>query len=194
MIMLDLRKRIFIIISLTVGLILALLLGYLFLSPAGLMESGKQILKSVSIKPSTSDLEEFGSAQTQTTSVEVFVMPEFSQEIYAKQVARLFVERFASYSNQNDNAHLSDALVLATKKMSLWLEKQKIEASQNYEGVTTRVLVSEIVELTATEAVVSVATQQEIKKDNKIEIKQRSGRVELVMVGDDWRVNGFFWD
>jgi len=191
--MLTLRQRIFIVISVIVALILVILLWYLFV-PSETKEQVGQIFKS-----DKEVTEEAGSAGLTTGGEplqipEVLTPPKFSQEVYVKQVARLFVERFASYSNQNDNQHIDDALALATKKMAKWLKTQKVETSLEYQGVSTKVIASSVEEISDNEAVVVVSTQQQVKKGNTVEVKQRSGRVELIKIVEDWKVNGFFWD
>lgn len=115
-------------------------------------------------------------------------------ETYLKQLARIFVERFSSYSNQNENQHIEDVLSLATVSMQRWLVTQRIDRSNNYEGVTARVIASFVEDFNEESAVVVIEVQQVLKDNVSEKTEQRSGRVNLEKVNDEWKVSGFFWD
>ncbi len=116
------------------------------------------------------------------------------EEIYVKQLSKIFVERFGSYSNQNDNKHIEDALALSTETMARWLQTQTIEEGQEYLGVTTNVISTSVTEITENDAEVSVGAQVRTSAALGVETSYRTGRVELVRVGNDWKIDGLYWD
>jgi len=195
--MMDLRKRIFIITSVVVGIFIVAILLYLFFSrPTAdqtvLDNQNSQQVDNVSnntagVNGGTISNNPNGQPNTPTTPVD-------PDELYTKQLSRIFVERFASYSNQNDNANLETILPLSTDKMARWLKTQFKTDSTDYSGVTTKVIVSSVLDLTDSTAVVKIEAQQIISTVDTQEKLQRSGKVNLLKVNGEWKVDGFFWD
>lgn len=189
--MITLRQRIFITISVVVGLLIVFLLLYYFVFKTE--SRPRQILDSfLGVSSPTSD--ETGSTSGQDAENIIPVFGEYSPEVYAKQLARIFVERFATFSNQNNNQHIEDVWEMSTPLMQKWLETQKLSPALIYQGQTTRVIASRTLSFTNNEVVVLVETQQELEQNNEKQVVQRSGRVELVKVGEDWKVDGFYWN
>jgi len=188
--MLTLRQRIFAYTGIIVGLIIVLILGYLFTKNTGgvrdfVIDKSAEILN---INNTTKN--------TQISTTTVIVVPKadpLTPEIYTKQLARIFVERFASFSNQNDNLHITEVMPLCTKTMIAWLKTQNLENSLDYSGVTTRVIASKVTKITENIATVEIETQQTVEnKTGKQEI-QKSGRVELLKEDGEWKVDGLYW-
>ncbi|OGH72798.1 MAG: hypothetical protein A2921_03220 [Candidatus Magasanikbacteria bacterium RIFCSPLOWO2_01_FULL_43_20b] len=199
--MLDLRKRIFIILSLGIGFILAFtLLFYFVLNKKKAVEvaaplTGETTAEATAALPGGSSAPAGGGAVLPPAKEpEVFVPVEKSREIYAKQIARLFVERFTTFSNQNDNTHIDDVLILATSPMGKWIETQKIKTAAEYQGVTTKVIAASLSNISDNSASVKVDTQQIKSNADKQETAYRSGTVDLVDAGGEWKVGGFYWD
>ena len=113
---------------------------------------------------------------------------------YILQVTRTFVERFASYSNQNDNRHIEDALLLATPQMRTWVESQETIYDAAYAGVIARVIAASLEEKTDASAQVQVQVQEVQRTDTEETIQYRTGTVQLVRQGSEWKVNGLFWE
>ncbi|MBU0661021.1 hypothetical protein KKG22_02465 [Patescibacteria group bacterium] len=188
--MLDLRKRLFIIISVVIGIILVFILFYLFqkrepvvvdVLPDTIVDEGEPVV----------DLN-----QTRAVQQEVVVPPltEDMGERYVRQVSRIFVERFASESTQNDNRHIDDVLPMVMPAMAAWLETQREVNTREYEGVSTQVIASQLQEMDESTAIVIVNTQQIKESMDEQEITQKDGRVELVKVNGEWKIDGFYWD
>ena len=120
------------------------------------------------------------------------------EELYTKQLAKIFTERFNTYSNQNDNVHIEEVESLVTESMYDWIETNKMKYSENYEGVTSQVLSTEVLEFDEEKSVVLLGVKQNIQKeiegvlDAETEIKD--ARVELVKENGSWLVDGFFWE
>lgn len=188
--MLTLRQRIFAISGIVVGLVLAfILVSFIRNRPDKVETPDTASVESPRVESSR-------ARATERPPVEPVVYPPGEQVI--RQTARMFVERFASFSNQNDNAHIEDAMALATPRMQRWLETQQVELSREYSGMTTQVLAMEISNESEVAARVEVSTQQSVSKlENGLvssKMQQRKGRVELTKVGNDWEVDGFFWE
>lgn len=116
------------------------------------------------------------------------------EDVYLKQLARIFVERFGSYSNQNDNQHIADVLPLATARMQAYLESQTLDAERVYAGVTTKVVASRITEKSGNTAMVAVDVQRIIRENGGERTEYVSGKVVLKNVNDEWKVDGLFWE
>lgn len=187
--MLTLRQRIFAISGIVVGLVLAFILVSFIRN-----RSAQEEVPTDTARVETGDVAPAPATQARAP-VEPVVYPPSEQVI--RQTARMFVERFASFSNQNDNAHIDDAMALATPRMREWLTTQQVELSREYSGMTTQVLAMELSATSDVAARVEVSTQQNVSKlENGLvssKMQQRKGRVELIKVGNDWKVDGFFW-
>jgi len=190
--MLDFRKKIFIIIGLVVLIIITVVLFLLFRKPKAITNTGTlsqtvtETQTQPAVQPGTPAVKPAEAAKPKAPAVP-------PAEFYAKQLAEIFVERFLSYSNQNNNQHIYDVLGLCTEKMASWVSKQLIQPGVDYQGVNTTVVASSVKESTASKAVISIGVQRVWEgRENKTEYKD--GRVELVKVGDSWKVDGLYFD
>jgi len=191
--MLDLRQRIFIIIGLVAGLILALAL---LISggrdkdagPAGGVVATTPVAEA-GLPPGV--LREPPAGATPGAAPAVSYDPD---EVYAAQVARIFVERFGSYSNQNDNQHIADAMVMATDRMAAWLETQTLAPGVVYSGVITKVVASSVTKRETDRVEVTIDVQQVSEGEGAGGVTDKSGRVELLKVGNEWKVDGLYWE
>lgn len=201
--MINRKKRLFVFISIAIALLLAGILFYFFVNKNNPSQSDENTssddqvetnTNTVDNNPTTSPVAITG--EEGNTNTEPNIDTKTDSRVRAKQIARIFVERFASYSSQNDNFHIETTLPMVTDNMSDWVEKQKVEQENNYSGVTTNVIVTSVSEINEDDsATVQVNTQQIINKsDSSQEKKQKSGRVELIWENEDWKVDGFFWD
>src|SRR3989338_3445329 len=186
----TLRQRIFIAIGLIAGLILAIVL-YVYVLRGRASELA-------TVAPTSTQATAQAPVAAQPAQLPVPRLPELSdeerEEMYVKQTARIFVERFGSYSNQNNNRHIDGVLSLSTPTMQAWLETQRLPQGETYYCVTTAVIASRIESRTATSAAVHVDVQQAITENGDERVEQKSGRVELEKIGEQWLVDGFFWN
>lgn len=185
----SLRKRIFIIISVLVGFVAVFAMIFLLFN-----RNKEPEAIDVSNDETVDETGQQGEVTNTGTPAQPESFPNNSAEVYAKQVTRIFVERFNSYSNQNDNQHIDDVLSMTTPVMASWLETQRLDESRDYRGVTTMVVASRVLSLSDSNAMVEVDTQQIVEENGGAETIQKSGRVELVKSGEDWKVDGFYWD
>lgn len=189
--MLTLRQRVFIIIGLISGLIIAFLLIYylVFQKPAN-EQTPSGVIPSEEINFNISGQSGSGS----TTVTPVVENKPVDMSIYAKQVAKIFVERFATYSNQNNNQNIDDVLSMSTPVMARWLETQRKDFVSEYIGVNTVVVASRVLNGDESKATVEVDVQQENMTNNGVQVQQKTGRVDLVMENNDWKIDGFYWN
>jgi len=134
------------------------------------------------------------SEQATTNVPEPIELPEVDPSIYSVQVAKIFVERFSTYSTQNGNQHIRDVLPMATPVMERWIKTQEVEQSKEYSGVSTRVVTNELISIDGDSAVVKIDVQQIVSNNSGTTIEDKTGRVELVWIDGDWKVDGFFWE
>lgn len=118
--------------------------------------------------------------------------PEASEETYVRQLAVIFVERFQSFSNQNDNTHIEDAIALSTPRMTAWLRGQIQAQHEAYAGQTTTVVASSVKEFAPPRAVVAIEVQMDVS--GEAAAKYRSGQVELLKDGETWKVDALYWE
>ncbi|HAZ28866.1 MAG TPA: hypothetical protein DCY48_03785 [Candidatus Magasanikbacteria bacterium] len=198
--MLDLRQRIFIAIGLTAGFIAAVVLLYIwvFQSPENEGNGPDSVSNAGPAAPLSQSPASSGPSAPQTGPVPQNPgqpVEAGNKDAYlVKNVARVFVERFASYSNQNNNSHIDDVLILATPKMGEWIQTQALTQANAYEGMTTVVISLVIETLEDDTAEVGVEAQQMKESSENEETTYRSGTVTLAKEVGQWKVSGFFWD
>jgi hypothetical protein len=183
--MFDLRKKLLIGISIVVGILIVIILGTMFFS-----DSNKEQKKPVVTE--TQDIDDTDDYVEKETVLSGAPAPEDSGELYARQSARLFVERFLSYSNQNNNQHIEDVQDFATARMQRWMETQKIDGTGDYAGTTTKVIYSNVTTISATAATVEIGIQQIYQAMDGTDINTKEGRVEMIKNGNSWLVDGLF--
>lgn len=193
----TLRQRVFIISGIIVALVLVVLLGVFF---AGREYNASQTDTSreddVTVIPNelvADTSNPLPVVQKDTTTEPVF-STEPQRDRLARQIAGIVVERFQSYSSNNDNVHLASIEQFVTPRMWGWVQTQTQEQQELYQGVTTEVIASRVEAIDETSATVFVDVQQVSVDENGQQTAQRTGRVELTADGDGWLVAGFFWE
>lgn len=197
----TLRTRIFIIGGLVIGLLLSVGLSlYLFRDKNkknNLFAPTQNVTDKEAVKPSEeSPYKNNNNVGPQNKVIEsIAVTNQTLDEVYVKQLAALFVERFDTYSNRNGNAHIEDAIVLSTYEMASWLNSQKITQEGPYRGVTTKVLASDVITLLKEKARVTIGAEETVYQTGAPEIsKFRTGLVDLIKIDKEWKVSGFHWE
>jgi hypothetical protein len=182
----DIRKRILVIASIVIGVVLALVLFILVIRDRGL--SPKSAPNTPETNTGTPAVK--NSPKPNAKTVEPVGEPE---EIYLRQLARIFVERFGSFSNQNDNQHIVDALALSTKRMQSYIQSKEISFNSSYEGVTTIVVASHVVKRNQTTATVTVDVQRIVRTLGTEKTEYQTGTVGFSKEGGEWKVGSLFW-
>lgn len=190
----DLRKRLFIMVSVAVAIVIVLTIFFIV----------RNRNRNLPTPEKETTFTEFPAVETEEENFVATPLPIFADqpaptksespdEQYVQQIAKIFVERANSYSNQNNNRHIDDVESLATSRMMSYLKTQALEQDESYAGVTTRVIASSVSSLSATNAEVKLGVQQYFAGEGAPEPAYKSGRVSLLFVGGDWKVNGVFW-
>lgn len=116
-------------------------------------------------------------------------------QLRAQQLARVFVERFGTYSNQNNNSHIESVLPMSTQEMQQWIKSQTVDQKQDYQGQTTNVISTSLSEIDKEqgEATVMVQVRQISQTTSGQSNKQREAKVELIQQDNSWLVDGLYW-
>lgn len=202
------NKRVIAILIIVVGAILVgLIIYFTFFYNFG----GKQVEKTTQENTPTTTVEvlppsklntnvkantdENKNNQTNTASVS---LPAANAEVVAKN----FVERFGSWSNQSNEDYLSGLRLISTKSMQTELEIKAAEIDKNrgdyskYMGVTSQAVASKTVfidEKTG-KATVDIEVKETSESDgNKQSVVNKKIRLELVKLGKAWKVNAYSW-
>lgn len=191
--MITLRQRIFIVLSVIVLIILAitilLLVRYNKIhkgqtttsTPGG--ASNEIVLPPVGQTPA--NIPEGATSKPLTT--------EEAQKNAAKQMAKIFMERYGSYSTDNAYANIDSVKNLVTSNLWNQLSSQ-VKANQttaNFVGVTSKAIVSEIDDWDNDGAKIAVGVSRQEKRNGQITTSFSNYSVEMKKVNDSWLVDSF---
>ncbi len=183
----TLRKRLFIIL----GIIAAMILVILLLFFAFNKRNGEASTPAPT--QNTPPLVGEGGGVSTPPPTQSPVPVGDPEEIYLKQLSRIFVERYGSFSNQNDNAHIVDILRLGTARMQEYLNGKRQTFDTAYHGMTTHVVASRILDKSAVSASVRVDVQRIVSEGAAQKTEYDSAKVALVKEGNEWKVDGVYW-
>ncbi|MBI4098476.1 MAG: hypothetical protein HY437_00390 [Candidatus Magasanikbacteria bacterium] len=134
---------------------------------------------------------------TGTSSDGVVVPPKDFDKQAVESLARLFVERIGSYSNQSNFQNLDDVAGLMTPRARTWADglKKTQDTSAGYRGVTTKALTAETIDWKPREtARVRIATQRQEERDSAApQLQYQDAEVRLVFQDDSWLVDEIVW-
>ena len=181
------RRKLAILFSLLLAVIL-LILWWLFRA------QGPGPAAQPVVTPSAQEPIAPGSPESQTPEVAARV-----QSSGAQTVAKVFVERYGSFSNEAQFANIRDVIALATPSYAATLQAQADAGvpSAEYYGVTTRVisLTTEAMDDVAGTARFTVNAQRTEAKGSaqNVTTKYQEIEVSLEKVGTDWKISGAAW-
>lgn len=193
--MMTARKKILIIGGIFIGVLIVLLLVVL------LTNRNRDI--NAPDNPNISDTTDDTSANGGSTVPaplpaepgNVLAERTVAERVGAKQAARIFIEQFGTYSNQNDNEHIALAQALATPSMQQWIVTNNVEQGGAFIGVTTEVLASSIAELTDSDAEILVQVREIRQTQSGVDTSIKNGRVLLTLSSEGiWLVNALYYD
>ncbi len=114
----------------------------------------------------------------------------------AVQLAKVFVERYGTYSTDNNFQNIKEVATLVTE--SLW---SKISApmsfkstSQSFVGVTTKVISMDLTSWSDTKATVELKTTRTEEKNGAVSTRYQNATVEMVKIGGVWLVDKLTWN
>ena len=196
--MLPLRTRIFILISLAVFAVLALAIFLTVLNKkkteveeTGKLPEGGGVVKTVVLSDGKTIV---------TNPIEQGLTPKKPTTLEAEknsviQLARIFVERYNSYSSESDFQNLFEVKGLVTEQ--LWQRISgpigRTAATGTFAGITTQVFSSQFD--VWKEAAASVKLVAKIEEDKNGTVTERSATVivELSKHQGQWLVEKFTW-
>jgi hypothetical protein len=117
----------------------------------------------------------------------------------ASTVARVFVERFGSYSTESGYTNIDDVMTLTTTDLQGRLRSLVEEAQKNvegqYYGVSTRLMGSktEVTSDTAITFLVSTQRQESFDSPANTSVRYQDIRISLVKSGENWLISDFTW-
>lgn len=128
------------------------------------------------------------------------VTPEQKSQASAETVAKVFAERYGSYSSESEAANLEDVLPLATSSLAANLNAQitrlqRATTAEVYYGVSTRVLNVTTTMVSETVITASLLTQREEAKGSieNTSVSYQTLVLTLEKSGDDWLVSEATW-
>jgi len=132
-----------------------------------------------------------------TSSDGAVVPPKDFDKQTVESLARLFVERIGSYSNQSNFQNLNDVASLLTPRARTWADglKKTQDTSAGYRGITTKALTAETTDWKPRESArVRIATQRQEERDGALpQLQYQDAEVRLVFQGDSWLVDEMVW-
>lgn len=117
----------------------------------------------------------------------------------ASTVARVFVERFGSYSTESNYTNIDDVMSLTTLdlqgRLQSLLESAQTGAQSDYYGVSTRLMSSKTEKTSDTSMTYKMSTQRQESFDSpaNTSVRYQDIRVVLVKSGENWLVSDFTW-
>ncbi len=129
------------------------------------------------------------------------ITPEQQSAASAETVAKVFAERYGSYSSESEAFNLEDLLPLTTNTFGSELRGQidRLRASTSgveYYGVSTRVLNATVASMSDTQASYTVLTQREEAKGSVGNTSVRYQTLKLILEksGEQWLVASAVWE
>lgn len=124
------------------------------------------------------------------------IQQEESYSLGLKQLAMSFAERYGSYSTDEPVANLSDLQPFMTASFAQTVVgKNQLSEITNFVGFSTKALTADLLEVTATRAVVIVGVQRTQDFDNGQDSKIFYAKLKLSAIkeGVEWKINEAQW-
>lgn len=119
----------------------------------------------------------------------------------AEKKAKLFAERFGSFSNQSNYSNIADVTILMTPSMRVWAENYLAELrrqpySGDYYGIITTAIVSETLAYDEAAGIINLVITTERQETKGLEagpLYEQKIEIDLVREGNDWLVDRAQW-
>lgn len=203
--MLSLRARLFIIISLVVLVILGISIFLMMRAkkPA-VIETATTTVNGVAANVIDSSNFNYnpnsatplaGGEIPQGTPIKPATSLEAEQN-GVRQLAKIFVERYNSYSTDNNFQNIIDIKELVTPELwkTLSVKIGKTPTAGSFVGVTTKVFTSDIKNWADNSATISLSTAINEEKNGVFSDRQQNVTVDMSKSGDNWLVSKFQWE
>ncbi len=197
---LTLRARIFIVISIVVLIILAISITLVVVFKQNNTTEEGALGENQNVDQQTQNNNQNFNTSIQPTVVsqDLVLKPQTTEEkmrLASENIAKIFIERYGSYSTDNPGQNLKDLQVLCS--VDLWnVLKKKIDsmvASKEFTGVTTRAFSSSIVSYENDKSIVNIISIRQENKENVLREYNQEAEVTLVRNGNSWLVDDIKW-
>lgn len=112
----------------------------------------------------------------------------------AKQTAKIFIERYGSYSTDAQGQNIKEVENLVTEDLYKEISPRiGNSASDIFIGVTTRALTLVLSEYADNQAMVEINARRETTKGDVTEVKNQKVKVWLASINNGWLVEKFEW-
>jgi len=198
---LTLRTRIFVIVSLVVLLILGISVALIVISKN---KKQAQEQNNEALYGQTQTTDQLGTTipingiTPTVIDSNMVVKPETTEEKdrnTAINLAKIFVERYGSYSTENPGQNLKDLEILCTSDLWNVLKKraESMVVGKEFIGVSTRAFGASFISYDDKETVVRVMTIREENKDGVIRNFNQEAEVVLIGGNGGWLVDDVKW-
>lgn len=202
------RKKIGIFL-IALGLILIIIIVYLFFIKKPAVEPIENIEGENPISTTTEPVEQVGTTTPddiprnfQEYDISKEEEHVFNEVDLAKR-SKAWAERFGSFNNQSNYGNFSDLKMYMTESFSTWVDnyikelKEKNPSNSDYYGIVTHALSSEVLtfDKNSSKAEVKVLTER-IESDASGEKQPyyQTLRFELVELNDEWLIDAAYWE
>jgi len=198
--MMSLRTRIFIIISLIILFILGVSLILLIVKkknenaatpPAN---PGVKVIDAANFNGNNLQTTPTATSAPAATAI-LTISPLELEKNSVKQLAKIFIERYGTYSSDNDFQNLKDVESLVTpelwKKISGPMAKPP---SSSFVAATVQVLSNNLTNWSAGAAEVTLKTNRTTESNGSTNQKYQGIKITLVKVSGSWLVANFEWE
>jgi hypothetical protein len=193
--MFSLRARILTFIFLIL-LIIAVIAGFMMLrakqkkSEQGSTTQTLEMIQQQSSPVAVATPSEQNNVQVKKTT------SEEAEKNGVQQIAKIFIERYGSYSTDNSYQNIRDVQDLVTKRF--WSElSQMIRPNQiapSFSSRITNVYSTNLIEFTPSSASVGLKAKIIEEKTGVQSSKYAGAKVYVVKEGNDWLVDRFVWE
>jgi len=133
-----------------------------------------------------------GQDNTNTTPIDTIVAPVGAE---LSVIARNFVERYGSFSNQSNKQNMRDIWSLITPAFQNRLDLSPSQTTdQTYSGIETRVISMKVISESPSVAELQVKVQ---RSERNAELQQKNyyqdSLISLIKSGDQWLVDSIEW-
>jgi len=112
-----------------------------------------------------------------------------------QQLAKVFVERYGTYSSDNNSQNIQDVQSLVTK--SLWAKlsgRTAVNGTGSFVGMTTKVIGMDLTSWSDGKATVRLQTARTEEKNGKITTYYQNADVEMVKQDGMWLADKLTWN
>ena len=197
------RKKIFILATAVVVLVLVGILIYLLL---GQREEKSGISDLID---QSGQLDNLGGQKLPQDNGDVIVVPGpvqdlnkqvtqlSAEEVGAQNVAKFFVEMLGSYSPDARFQNIIDLKPMMSSNMLRWaddfIERNLPNIEQSDEAITTQVLKTDVVNNQGSRMEILTLTRREGRSGEGVELFNQEAEVLMVKIGDNWKVDSVEW-